>query len=144
MTAPHLFNQSRAYHEQATRAIAGGVNSNVRLRGPIAPLCFARARGSRLIDVDGNQFIDYALGMGPAILGHAPEVLINAVAQSLERGQLYAGQSPLELELARRLQHHVPGAELVRIGTTGSEMVQAALRVARAATGRRRFAKFAG
>jgi glutamate-1-semialdehyde 2,1-aminomutase len=82
--------------------------------------------------------------MGPAILGHAPEAVTNAVAESLSCGQLFAGQSRAELELARRLNKYIPGAELVRIGMTGSEMVQAALRVARATTGRSKFVKFAG
>jgi glutamate-1-semialdehyde 2,1-aminomutase len=137
-------SQSLAYHAEATGLIAGGVNSNVRLLGQGQPLCFARAAGAYLTDLDGNLYVDYALGMGPAILGHAPKVVTDAVAQSLELGQLYAGQSPLELELARRIQEHVTNAELVRLGTTGTEMVQTALRVARAATGRRRIVKFAG
>jgi glutamate-1-semialdehyde 2,1-aminomutase len=135
---------SQAHHREACELIAGGVNSNVRLAGDAGPLCFAGASGAHLIDVDGNDYIDYALGMGPAILGHAPSIVVDAVARSLNGGQLYAGQSPRELELARRLRQHVPGAELIRIGMTGSEMVQAALRVARASTGRTRFVKFAG
>jgi len=137
-------NRSLEHHREAARLIAGGVNSNVRLAGPAPPLCFAHARGAHLTDVDGNDYIDYALGMGPAILGHAPQRVRDAIAQSLSKGQLYAGQSPLELEVARRIQQHVPGAELIRIGITGSEMIQAALRVARAATGRPKFIKFAG
>src|SRR6266567_7308852 len=88
--APLLFGQSLAYHAEASRVMAGGVNSNVRLPGHTAPLCFARAHGAHLIDLDGNNHIDYALGMGPAILGHAPKVITDAVAHSLESGQLYA------------------------------------------------------
>jgi glutamate-1-semialdehyde 2,1-aminomutase len=134
-------SEAVAYHEQAVKVIAGGVNSNVRLK---APLCFRSAAGSHLVDIAGNELVDYALGMGPAILGHAPPAVLDAVAKSLSAGQLYAGQTTLELELARRIQRHVPAAELIRIGITGSEMVQAALRVARAATGRPRIVKFAG
>ena len=137
-------SQSEAHHDEAFQVIAGGVNSNVRLSATGAPLCFAYARGAHLVDLDGNDHIDYALGMGPAILGHAPKAITDAVARSLENGQLYAGQSRLELDLALRLRRWVPGAELIRIGMTGSEMVQAALRVARAATGRSKFVKFAG
>ncbi len=136
------FRRSIAYDREASAAIAGGVNSNVRLGG--TPLCFARASGSRLFDLDGNEYIDYALGMGPAILGHAPSHVVQAVRDSLEDGQLYAGQHPSELALARLIQAHIPSAELVRIGLTGSEMVQAALRVARAYTGRTHFVKFEG
>ncbi|RYE02835.1 MAG: aminotransferase class III-fold pyridoxal phosphate-dependent enzyme [Sphingomonadales bacterium] len=122
--------------------MAGGVNSNVRLGQQ--PLCFASASGSKLIDLDGNEYVDYALGMGPTILGHAPAHLIEAVGRSLGEGQLFAGQHSSELELATLLQECIPSAELVRIGMTGSEMVQAALRVARAHTGRRGFIKFEG
>lgn len=135
---------SRAHYNEAARHIAGGVNSNVRLPGNSTALCFSEARGAYLIDVDGNRYIDYALGMGPTILGHAPKVVTEAVARSLVDGQLFAGQSRAELELARRLRQYIPGAGLVRIGMTGSEMVQAALRVARAATGRNKFVKFSG
>jgi len=107
-------------------------------------LCFERAAGSKLYDIDGNEYIDYALGMGPAILGHAPEEVVAAVRSSLNLGQLFAGQHESELKLAELIQEHVPSAELVRIGMTGSEMVQAALRVARAFTGKRKFIKFEG
>lgn len=133
---------SRQYHELAKRRIAGGVNSNVRLSG--APICFAKGQGAHLTDADGNVFIDYALGMGPNILGHAPPAVIDAVAQSLKLGQLFAGQNALELELAEALCGAVKSAELVRFGLSGSEMVQAALRVARAYTGRSEVIKFEG
>jgi glutamate-1-semialdehyde 2,1-aminomutase len=139
---PMQFKKSIAYNLQASGVIAGGVNSNVRLGG--TPLCFARAVGSKLFDLDGNEYVDYALGMGPAILGHAPTAVVDAVRDSLDEGQLYAGQHASELALAKLLQAHVPSAELVRIGMTGSEMVQAALRVARAYTGRSHFVKFEG
>lgn len=137
-----VFEQSRRYHELACGVIAGGVNSNVRLGQQ--PLCFASASGSKLVDLDGNTYVDYALGMGPTILGHAPPGLLAAVSASLADGQLFAGQHSSELELARLLQQCIPSAELVRIGMTGSEMVQAALRAARAHTGRPGFIKFEG
>jgi glutamate-1-semialdehyde 2,1-aminomutase len=139
---PIGFQKSTAYHLEASAVIAGGVNSNVRLGA--MPLCFAKASGSKLFDLDGNEYIDYALGMGPAILGHAPAEVVEAVRDSLGDGQLYAGQHSSELRLAKLLQAHIPSAELVRIGLTGSEMVQAALRVARAYTGRTQFVKFEG
>ncbi len=139
---PFTFERSKQYHKAACEVIAGGVNSNVRLGQQ--PLCFASASGSKLVDLDGNEYIDYALGMGPTILGHAPPALIEAVGRSLAEGQLFAGQHSSELELARLLQQCIPSADLVRIGVTGSEMVQAALRVARAFTGRPGFIKFEG
>ncbi|RAK60764.1 aspartate aminotransferase family protein [Phenylobacterium hankyongense] len=134
--------QSEDYERKARKFIPGGVNSNVRLAAPT--ICFSHARGSKLYDLDGNEYIDYALGMGPTILGHAPPSVIQAVQETLSLGQLFAGQHPLELELAELLAAHIPSAERVRIGLTGSEMVQAALRVARAHTGRPGFIKFEG
>jgi glutamate-1-semialdehyde 2,1-aminomutase len=135
-------SESRHYHELARERIAGGVNSNVRLSG--VPICFASGKGSRLTDVDGNIYIDYALGMGPNILGHAPPAVTDAVARSLGMGQLFAGQHPLELELANKFCSCVKSAELVRFGLSGSEMVQAAMRVARAHTSRPEVIKFEG
>jgi glutamate-1-semialdehyde 2,1-aminomutase len=134
--------ESQRYHELAKTRIAGGVNSNVRLSG--SPLCFASGRGSHLTDVDGNVYIDYALGMGPNILGHAPAAVTDEVARTLGIGQLFAGQHVLEMELADKFCSCVRSAELVRFGLSGSEMVQAALRVARAHTGRPEIIKFEG
>ncbi|MBS0373785.1 MAG: aspartate aminotransferase family protein [Proteobacteria bacterium] len=122
--------------------MAGGVNSNVRLGG--TPLCFASGAGSHLTDVDGKVYIDYALGMGPNILGHAPPAVIAEVSRTLSIGQLFAGQNAIELELATQFCGCVPSAELVRFGLSGSEMVQAAMRVARAFTGRPEVVKFEG
>ena len=139
---PHA--KTVAYHEEASLYIAGGVNSNVRLGKGAAPLCFKSATGCTLVDLDDNEYVDYAAGMGPAILGHAPRRLIDAVAATLAKGQLYAGQSHLELELAKRLQSVLPCAGLIRFGMSGSEMVQAAIRVARAYTGKSRIVKFEG
>jgi glutamate-1-semialdehyde 2,1-aminomutase len=135
-------SESQRYHESAKARIAGGVNSNVRLSG--SPICFASGKGSRLTDLDGNVYIDYALGMGPNILGHAPAAVIEEVARTLGKGQLFAGQHALELELADKFCSCVKSAELVRFGLSGSEMVQAALRVARAHTGRPEIIKFEG
>jgi glutamate-1-semialdehyde 2,1-aminomutase len=142
--AARSFTQSQAYLAEAGTIIAGGVNSNVRLVGTPVPLCFERGEGAYLYDIDGNRFIDYMLGMGPTILGHAPKPVIDAVAASLMQGQMLGGQNRSELELARLLNGMIPNAEMVRISMTGSEVVQAALRVSRAATGRQKFIKFEG
>jgi glutamate-1-semialdehyde 2,1-aminomutase len=144
MSSAITFDRSRSLFEAACGEIAGGVNSNVRLGNTPVPLFFARAHGSHLIDVDGNDYVDYALGMGPVILGHAAEPVTSAVKASLSEGQLYAGQHAAEIELARLLKKAYPSTELVRFGMTGSEVVQAALRVARAYTGRTKVVKFVG
>ncbi len=138
------YTASASHHERALAVLAGGVSSNFRMGGQPVPLAFTRGAGAHLWDADGNDYVDYVLGMGPVILGHAPAAPIRAVAESLEAGQLYAGQHEGEVELARRVQRLLPSAELVRFGLSGSEMVQAALRVARAATGRRLVVKFEG
>ena len=135
-------SRSQHYHELAKARIPGGVNSNVRLGG--SSICFASGKGSRLTDLDGNVYIDYALGMGPNILGHAPPAVVDEVTRTLSMGQLFAGQHALELQLADKLCSCVSSAELVRFGLSGSEMVQAAMRVARAYTGRPEIIKFEG
>ncbi|MEM7444506.1 MAG: aspartate aminotransferase family protein [Pseudomonadota bacterium] len=142
--ASYDFSASASYNDEAKSLLAGAVNSNVRLAGPPFPLCFERAEGAHLFDIDGNGYIDYALGMGPDILGHAPKQVCDAVAKSLSQGQMFAGQHRAELKLAKLLSRHIPSAEMVRIGMTGSEAVHAALRLARAHTGRTKFIKFEG
>jgi glutamate-1-semialdehyde 2,1-aminomutase len=138
------YAQSEQQYAAACAVLAGGVNSNFRQHGQPVPLVFERGEGPRLYDVDGNVYLDYALGMGPNILGHAPEPVVRAVADSLAGGQLFAGQHPSETLLARRVCELVPCAELVRFGVAGSEMDQAALRLARAYTGRQKVVKFEG
>ena len=127
---------------RAARVMPGGANSNFRLAS--VTRFWASGSGSRLTDVDGNEFIDYALGMGTAILGHSPRWVLNRVAAAQGLLQCPAGQQEAEVELAERIVQLVPSAERVRIGCTGSEMVQLALRVARAATGRSLVVKFEG
>jgi glutamate-1-semialdehyde 2,1-aminomutase len=135
---------SVATYERARRSLAAGVSSNFRLGGDPVPLFFERGYGAHLVDVDGNDYVDYVLGMGPGILGHAPAVVVAAVREEVGRGQLFAGQTHAEVELAERFCAAVPCAERVRFGSSGTEMVQAALRIARAATGRAVVAKFEG
>ncbi len=141
---PHLYDVSCALYEEAQQYLAGGVNSNFRMGTQPAPLFFDRGDGAHLFDVDGNRYVDYVLGMGPNILGHAPPVITAAVEASLAQGVLYAGQHRAEIDLARTFCEMVPCADLVRFGSSGSEMDQAALRVARAYTGRRLVVKFEG
>ena len=96
------------------------------------------------MDVDGNEYIDYLLGLGPHILGHSPDVVVRAVADSLSDGQLFAGQHPRELELAELICSIIPSADRVRFLMTGTEAVALALRLARAATNRSLIIKFEG
>ncbi len=141
---PFTFENSAESIRRASKHLPGGVSSNFRLGMSPTPLVFERADGPYLYDVDGNRLIDYYLGMGPMILGHRPQALVEAVTRQLERGILFGGQSELEFEAAELVCDMVPSAERVRFGSSGTEVVQAALRLARAATGRSNIVKFEG
>lgn len=135
-------SRSEALLQRARRCTPGGVHSNVRLDGP--PLFFARGEGAWLWDVDGNDYVDYLLGQGPAFLGHNPGPVAEAVELACRRGMVFGAQHLLEVEASELFCEMVGWAETVRFGSSGTEVVQAALRAARAATGRRRFVRFEG
>jgi glutamate-1-semialdehyde 2,1-aminomutase len=141
-TQPATGRTSQDLAARASRVLPGGANSNFRLAS--ATRFWASGSGSRLTDVDGNEVIDYALGMGTAILGHSPQKVLDRVAAAQQLLQCPAGQQEAEVDLAERIVDLVPSAERVRIGCTGTEMVQLALRVARAVTGRSLIVKFEG
>jgi glutamate-1-semialdehyde 2,1-aminomutase len=138
------FPRSSALYDAARLVIPGGVTSSVRAGERPHPLYFERGQGAHLWDVDGNRYTDFALAYGPLILGHAPRVVRDAVAAQLNRGLTFGAQHSLEPELARLLTESVPGAEQAIFATTGSEAVSAAIRLARATTGRRLVLKFEG
>ncbi len=138
------YEKSRELFERAQKVLAGGVSSEFRKYNAPHPLFYAKGEGSRIWDVDGNESIDFTLSQGPLILGHShPRVLkkINCCSQD---GQLYAGQHLLELELAETLQRLIPCAERIRFSLSGSEASHAALRLARACTGKQKFLRFEG
>ncbi len=139
------FDKTKAQHERASRVIPGGVNSGVRSLAEPLPHHYTHAKGARLYDVDGHEFIDYSLGQGPMFLGHSPQVVIDAVKAQLDKGGIItAGQSEDEIIAAELLVKHIPCAEKVRFTTTGSEAVHAALRLARSTTGRDTVLRFEG
>lgn len=129
--------------ERARRSLAGGVSSPFRAKAPV-PLYFRHGCGSHLIDEDGNEYIDYALAWGPAILGHCYPKLVEALAEQARRPVAYGAQHRLEIEVAERFQVAVPCAERLIFTSSGSEAVQCAWRLARAFTGRNRIVKFEG
>ena len=103
------FEKSIELHKRSSRSLAGGVSSHHR-RGELpVPLFFERAKGSRLFDVDGNEFIDYIMGNGAAIFGHSPDFLLDSVRRMLDRGQIIAGQHDLEITVAELINASVPG-----------------------------------
>lgn len=144
LSANSRWDASRHMLEESRRYLAGGVSSNVRLHREPWPLFFAAGRASRLTDVDGNTYIDYLLGQGPLLLGHAHPKVGESVKAVLDQGQLYGGQHELEIALAERICELIPCADKVRFGSSGSEMVQIAIRLARAFTDRSLVLKFEG
>ena len=138
------YQKSKALYERACQVLAGGVSSEFRKYGPPHPLFYERGAGSRIVDVDGNEYLDFTLSQGPLILGHSHPRVLSEVAEASATGQLFAGQHVRELELAERLQRQIPCAELLRFSLSGSEADHAALRLARAVTGRPRFLRFEG
>lgn len=138
------FEKSRQLYERSRRSLAGGVSSNVRLAESPTPLFFQRGEGAHLIDADGNDYVDYVLGQGPDIFGHSPRFVTDAVTSAMEQGVTFAGQHETEIRVSEMVQASIPGAELVRYASSGTEVVQAALRLARAYTGRDKFVKFEG
>jgi len=138
------FAKSRQLFERAQRSIAGGVNSGIRKMEQPVPLYFARGAGSRLWDVDGNEYLDFQTGQGALLFGHAPAGLADAIAAQARLGTHWAAQSELEIEVAERLQAMVPGAERVRFNNSATEVVMSALRLARGLTGKPLVLKFEG
>lgn len=142
--ATTAFERSRALHERASQSLAGGVSTAFRSSERPVPMFFERARGARLVDVDGREYIDFVCGFGPVILGHSHAAVATAVADAARTLQQPGGQHLGEVDLAEQLCVCFPSLERVRFASSGSEAVHAALRVARAATDRMLVVKFAG
>lgn len=141
---PYTFTRSEALFRRAQLCIASGVNSGIRkLEAPV-PLYFTHGSGPNLWDVDGNHYLDFQLGQGALLYGHAPEGLADAIAAQAKLGTHWAAQSELELDVAERLQRMIPSAELVRFNNSATEVVTAAFRLARAHTGRKLILRFEG
>jgi len=130
----------------AQRVIPGGVNSPVRAFRGVggAPFFVERGTGAYLYDVDGNRYADYVLSWGPLILGHAHPDVVAAIARQAALGTSYGAPTRLETELAERITRAMPAIEMVRFVSSGTEATMSAIRLARAATGRRLVLKFAG
>jgi glutamate-1-semialdehyde 2,1-aminomutase len=138
------FTLSEQRIAEAQKLMPGGVGSDFRLGISPTPLVIERGDGAELWDLDGNRLIDYYLGMGPMILGHRPQAVVDAVTDQLQAGFLFAAQSEIEYRAAELVTAMVPCADMVRFGSAGTEAVQAALRLARAATGRQTIVAFEG
>jgi len=137
---------SAAAFAAALEVIPGGVNSPVRAFRSVdgQPFFVDRAQGARIRDVDGYEMIDYVGTWGPAILGHAPEVVLQALATHAPRGVSFGAPHGMETEMARLITRWVPSIEKVRMVNSGTEATMAALRLARGFTGRDKVVKFEG
>jgi glutamate-1-semialdehyde 2,1-aminomutase len=131
---------------RASRVIPGGVNSPVRAFGSVGgtPYFVARGEGAHVVDVEGNRYLDYVQSYGASILGHAHPVIVKAVADAAADGTTYGAPTEREVLLAEEIAARVPGVEMVRLTSSGTEAAMSAVRLARGATGRDKILKFAG
>jgi glutamate-1-semialdehyde 2,1-aminomutase len=141
-----LNSQSSELFARAQKRIPGGVNSPVRAFRNVDgdPFFVDHAEGSRIWDVDGNEYIDYVGSWGPAILGHAPKVVVSAVRKAARRGLSFGIPNPLEAEMAELICDWMPSIEKVRMVNSGTEATMSCIRLARAFTGRDKILKFDG
>jgi glutamate-1-semialdehyde 2,1-aminomutase len=138
------YDKSAALLDRSKKSLAGGVSSEFRKYNHPHAIFYSHAAGTKIYDVDGNEYLDFTLSQGPLLLGHNHPHVSKRVEDYAKLGQLYAGQHILEVELAEKLQAIIPSAELMRFCLDGSEAVQTALRLARAKTGKNKFLRFEG
>jgi len=147
MSAPyHAGPISEALWQRAQKRLVGGVNSPVRAFRGVGgePFFVNKASGCTITDVDGREYIDFVGTWGPAILGHAPQVVLDAVTATARHGASFGIPNPLEVEMAETICRMVPSVEKVRMTNSGTEAVLSAIRLARGFTGRDRIVKFEG
>ena len=141
------YKNSKEIYDKAVKFIPGGVNSPVRAFKSVhreAPIFVKRAKGSKLWDEDGNEYIDYICSWGPMILGHNFKNVIEGVREEIENGSSYGLPTKLEVELAELITKCCPSMDKVRLTTSGTEATMSAVRLARAYTGRNKILKFEG
>lgn len=138
--------KSKAAFEEAKCYIPGGVNSPVRSFRAVGgtPPFIESAKGDKLYDIDGNEYIDYVLSWGPMILGHAHPKVVEALQAAVLRGTSYGAPTLYETTLAKLISEMIPSMELVRMVNSGTEATMSVLRVARGFTGRSKIVKFEG
>ncbi len=138
------YEKTQALRDRALQVMPLGVSSNFRYWGRTETPVVARAEGCHYWDPDGNRYIDYRLGFGPVILGHAHPAVSDRVAKVMRRGTIFAALTELETQVAERIVRMCPGVELVRYANSGTEATMHALRIARGYTGREKVIKFEG
>lgn len=138
--------KSKIFFKQAQHYIPGGVNSPVRAFKSVGgnPIFIKRGLGSKIWDVDGNEYIDYIGSWGPHIFGHNPPFIKKALAEAMEHGTSFGAPTELEIKMAKLICDMVPSIELVRMVNSGTEATMSAIRLARGYTGRDKIIKFEG
>ncbi len=140
---PMNFEKSKSLYGEAVNLMPGGVSSPVRAVKPF-PFYTARGVGSKIIDVDGNEYIDYCMAYGPLILGHAHPEVKNAIKEQLENGWIYGTPIELEVKYAKLITEIYDSIEMLRFVNTGSEATMSALRLVRGFTGKNKIIKVEG
>jgi len=140
------FDRSKRLFEEGQKNLVGAVNSPVRAYKSVGgtPLFIKKAKGSKIIDVDNNQYIDLVLSYGPMILGHRPKKIEKSIVKALKNGYTFGATSTGEIELAKIICDAFPGMDKVRFVNSGTEAVLSALRLARAFTNKNKIIKFSG
>ena len=138
--------KSERLYKEALKFMPGGVNSPVRACRSVekTPLFIDRAAGSKIYDVDGNEYIDYVCSWGPNILGHGNSEVIEAVKNACNGGLTFGACHKGEIELAQLIQKNIPSMEMLRLVNSGTEAVMSAVRAARGFTHRDKVVKFEG
>jgi glutamate-1-semialdehyde 2,1-aminomutase len=147
LTAPSFSTtRSSELYRRALELLPGGVNSPVRAMHAIGrdPIFIASGKGSRIFDVDGNDYVDWVCSWGPLVAGHAHPAVVDAVASAVSDGTSFGAPTKGEVALAAEIVTRVPSVEMVRMTSSGTEATMSALRLARAVTGRDHVLKFAG
>ncbi len=140
------FDRSKEAYQKALTLMPGGVNSPVRAFKAVGmnPIFMERGKGSKIYDIDGNEYIDYVLSWGPLILGHAHPDVVEALKRVAETGTSFGMPTLIENRLAELVKERVPSIEIIRMVSSGTEATMSALRLARGFTGRNKILKFEG
>jgi len=140
------YEKSKQAFQEAVKLMPGGVNSPVRAFKSVNmdPIFMERGKGSKIYDVDGNEYIDYVLSWGPLIHGHSNDRVVEAIKKVTESGTSFGAPTLIENELAKLVIERVPSIEVVRMVSSGTEATMSALRLARGYTGRNKILKFEG
>ncbi|MDX8290019.1 glutamate-1-semialdehyde 2,1-aminomutase [Metabacillus indicus] len=140
------YEKSGKAFAEAQGLMPGGVNSPVRAFKSVAmdPIFMERGKGSKIYDIDGNEYIDYVLSWGPLILGHTNDAVVEAIKKVTESGTSFGAPTLIENELAKLVIDRVPSIEIIRMVSSGTEATMSALRLARGFTGRNKILKFEG